>query len=961
MEINDQDFKEFVYQLKHNLGPALNQLTKSGTTGTMGDSGINKLINAIGLLSVSINQAAGKKRNESKALDEFTATVEKSTKRQADAQKEATDSTDELAESQKEATKTTKKLTEFEKQYNREASYKRKVDKEQANAQASYFRDQINQYSSTSGLMGLAGEGFKSLAGNSIGATIAFEGLGAVVSGVTSGLTTMAKAIYSGERGAAVSAKAFTGLISPITSFAQGLGGAMVTIGGAMMLVPGFGTAIGGLVAGVGAITATLATLAKGGEDVIKASAEQADALFKSYNDLSAAGVNTTRGLTGVIDMAHTLGYSVSQLGEFNKLVGDNAKTMKFFGGTTAEGVHAYSKATNILMEKFGPELEQLGITAQDQREAALSYMSIQARTGGLQLKSAKELAKGTNNYLYELDAISRLTGATRKEQEAEREAAMANERFRSALVDAKNRGDTAETARLEKAQAIASAVSLLGDKKGSIGILQGASSRGALNTPETQAAELTYSFSKVLNNPNLTSTQALIEMVKSAEAQQRQLAGINSFIGGIGSLQTDVVGIANLVDKARLAIEAAQKAGMSLDDFLKTEQGKAQFGDKSLKDAKEAYRKQQAAAITMDQVLLTFNGAAKLNNDASELFDKAVNRFANTVGARKGPNPYNSKNSGVTSTGPGKGQTFGSNGGGAAFGNPNLSGQGANASSKRHPSNTKQAVAPRPTDTLKAQEWDSKYGAGWNADGTSKDAVGKTSMSKILDLIGQVEAGSSGYNSLVGNGTADLTNMTLTEVYKLQNQMLQKGSGFKSSAVGKYQFIFGTLLETAKALNLDPNTTKFDASTQDMLAAELVRQKGYDQYSSGTLPKEQFLQNLAQTWAGLPYYQNGAGYYDGKNGNKAGIGWDAALQSFGNGGVVTAKSGGQVILTAEAGLNEAVVPLPDGKAIPVNLGTGFDKMVAIMEQTNAILQNLHSTSKDTYSVNNKILQATRA
>ena len=144
------------------------------------------------------------------------------------------------------------------------------------------------------------------------------------------------------------------------------------------------------------------------------------------------------------------------------------------------------------------------------------------------------------------------------------------------------------------------------------------------------------------------------------------------------------------------------------------------------------------------------------------------------------------------------------------------------------------------------------------------------------------------------------------------------------------------------------------------MLAAELIKEKGYGKYQSGALSKEQFLASLAQTWAGLPESPRG-GHYDGVNGNKSGIGWTEALQSFGNGGIVTAKFGGQPILTAESGLNEAVVPLPDGKSIPVNFSGGFDRMVAIMEQTNSILQNLHSTSKDTYSVNSKILQATRA
>ena len=940
MEINDQDFKEFVYQLKHSLGPALDKLSKSGTTGTIGDSGINKLINAIGLLSVTMTQATGKKRSESKALDEFTTTVEKSTKRQeeaAKAQNAATDSTDELAKAQTEAVEATEELSRTQRltakiaeEFNsilglttRESVYARRKNQEEQNQTANYFREQISQYSTTNGLMGLAGDGFKYLAGNSVSATIAFEGLQAVVSGVTAGLTSMTKAIYSGERGAKVSAKAFSALVDPIASFAQGLGGALIALG-TVAAFTGVGTAAGIAAIAAGTALVGLGLSAKVVTATLELAAEQSDKLFKSYNDLSASGINASRGMTGVIDMAHELRYSVSQLDEFNKFLGDNAKTMKFFGGTTVEGVHAYSKATNILLNKFGPELEQLGITAQEQREAALSYMSIQARTGGLQLKNANELAKGTAGYLYELDAISRLTGETRKEQEAAREAAMSDERFRSALVDAKNRGDKTEIARLEKAQAMASALTAAGDKKGATGVLQIAASRGALTTPEAIAAEMTYGVTKALNNPNLTSTQALIDMSKNAEAQQRQLSGINSFIGGIGPLQTDVVAIANVIDKLRPAIEAAQKAGYGKDveGYLKSEQGRAKFGDKDLQAMINAGRKQQAAAITMDQVLLTYNGAAKLNDSASKLFNDAVNTFAKAVGARKGPNPYTGS-TGTTGTGAlPRGQ----------------------------------AAAQKQMSGISSFFGNSNTGSQRNKNYQSEVSGTPGSLDRIQNLIGSVESRGN-YNALVGGSTANLTDMTISEVFQQQAQMQ---GNYQSTAVGKYQIIKGTLEGLVNKLGLDPNTTKFNPATQDMLAAELIKEKGYDKYQGGTLSKEQFLASLAKTWAGLPASPQG-GYYDGQNGNKAGIGWDAALQSFGNGGVVTAKSGGQVILTAEAGLNEAVVPLPDGKAIPVNLGSGFDKMVAIMEQTNAILQNLHSTSKDTYSVNSKILQATRA
>jgi hypothetical protein len=57
---------------------------------------------------------------------------------------------------------------------------------------------------------------------------------------------------------------------------------------------------------------------------------------------------------------------------------------------------------------------------------------------------------------------------------------------------------------------------------------------------------------------------------------------------------------------------------------------------DKDTKNNVEAGRKQQAAAMTMDSVVKTFNISAKLNAEATDKFNDAVNKFADTVGAKK-------------------------------------------------------------------------------------------------------------------------------------------------------------------------------------------------------------------------------------------------------------------------------------------------------------------------------------
>jgi hypothetical protein len=157
------------------------------------------------------------------------------------------------------------------------------------------------------------------------------------------------------------------------------------------------------------------------------------------------------------------------------------------------------------------------------------------------------------------------------------------------------------------------------------------------------------------------------------------------------------------------------------------------------------------------------------------------------------------------------------------------------------------------------------EQGNGWLRDmlGLGSSKVSGQS-GKLLDLIGKGESGGN-YNALVGGKSADLTNMTIDQVQKLQSTM--KAQGHASTAVGKYQMIASTLAEQAKKAGLDTSKTKFDQKTQDVLAQQLVNQAGVGRVDTATAMK-----NLAGTWASLPKDMTGRGAYDGYNTNKSNI-----------------------------------------------------------------------------------------
>jgi hypothetical protein len=236
------------------------------------------------------------------------------------------------------------------------------------------------------------------------------------------------------------------------------------------------------------------------------------------------------------------------------------------------------------------------------------------------------------------------------------------------------------------------------------------------------------------------------------------------------------------------------------------------------------------------------------------------------------------------------------------------------------------------------------------------------TSGNKLLDLIGQGESGGN-YNALVGGRKgantareADLTNMTIAEVQKYQQSMISKGH--LSTAVGKYQMIADTLKNQVAQSGLDPNKTKFDQKTQDLLAQQLVSQAGYGKQDTATV-----MRNLAGTWASLPQDMSGRGRYDGFNSNRANVDPKALAEAirqpggYQYGGIASGpESGYQAMLHG----TEAVIPLPNGKTIPVEM-PGYTATLAdqtgIMSMQLNKLDELVRVMQNQVSVSNKILQ----
>lgn len=152
----------------------------------------------------------------------------------------------------------------------------------------------------------------------------------------------------------------------------------------------------------------------------------------------------------------------------------------------------------------------------------------------------------------------------------------------------------------------------------------------------------------------------------------------------------------------------------------------------------------------------------------------------------------------------------------------------------------------------------------------TRTNTQGNSAVKSILDLLGNAEGTDRGrgYNEVMGYGqfgnpSKNLTDMTISEVYSYQRDLVNNGA--MSSAVGRYQFVNSTLKQTVNALGYNPNTTKFTPAVQDALATHQLERRGFSKYLSGDISQTDFMTNLSKEWASLPNPATGQSYYQGQ------------------------------------------------------------------------------------------------
>ena len=711
-------------------------------------------------------------------------------------------------------------------------------------------------------------------------------------------------AISKGASGAA----AFNNSIDAMTEAAQ------VAAVALSLLVPG-GPVIKGVVAG---LTLLGVTALRTQAELQKAANEQFDSLNKTYQGMSRAGVTASDGMQGLFEDAQKLNLSVTKLDGLASVLANNAQEMSNFGGTAYKG---RKELANLVggMGDFSTSMLNMGMNYDEQAEAALGFMRIQSTLSLGQQRDYGKLASAARQYIVETEAITKLTGLSRKQQEDAKEKTMSDQRSGAAIAELMDQGKTKAAELLLQQAAIYKKMGPVAEQ-GYNDIISG-------NVNTDAARKLNQSTNYKVMQDQRDIMEGRITTEQEAMAATQETAGVMKQVRkDMGSLYKAGVGEDFLLPFKEMGSAAKIFAGNLSTSYgeAKTEVDKlatviepfTNLLDKQTKKMlaqQEAYNKRGFTDETfgMESILSgVLDGFKKLLDDAGNLLIRwAKNLLGITDRSQEAKNkvrdrelqaqiPY-SKSQAVRSNQPGYNED--------SFREEKTELDAALADAKKRYESSdsselqqaqaamdKQIIETRlrwweqekaralaidetnneilnldtlklmrkqRVETLEKRQADNQAEASKQSD--NKDGKPSVDQGKLLAYIAKLESSNQNDRLTGGGNYPEMTSKTVKEVLDWQKG-LQGNTAF-----GSYQIKKDTLQGLVKSGDVKENDV-FDQSTQDKAATALLKQAGLDEFLNGKIDKNTFADKLTKIWAALPG-PDGKSAYEGVGDNKAG------------------------------------------------------------------------------------------
>jgi len=397
-----------------------------------------------------------------------------------------------------------------------------------------------------------------------------------------------------------------------LSSFGNSIGGAISSLGNLVKAAGPLGIVLKGITTVLGEGTQLFAN--------------QLDASLKSYQAFSQVGFSGARGLTEFRD-AFVEARVPQEM--FTKMITQNARALTALYTSSSEAAQGFATNMNIFKGVEGPGLDyalrNLGFTTEDVADSFALYADIQRRTGAQTMGDQVMLRQGTIELSKELELAARLTGDSRKEQEAALKRAMENARYQAAMRKMEQT-DPAAAARVR------SLVMQTATRFPTLSKAIQDTATGFLNSPEAKRMQLTtgnlMQTVDALKAGTIDTGTALGNLQTGAQRMENQVTSLAMAVGDDASIYapfsefTDFISIAQ-GDLAKAVVDNKN----TIDDvFAKGLTAKGQ--DSITTEVTQSVKNLEAASASVQGIFLNFEtisgGLQKLTEVAKDMAEEA-------------------------------------------------------------------------------------------------------------------------------------------------------------------------------------------------------------------------------------------------------------------------------------------------------------------------------------------------
>jgi len=381
----------------------------------------------------------------------------------------------------------------------------------------------------------------------------------------------LGKDMYAGKQGAAVFNDSLDSGANAVAAYAMKFGPAGVAVGLFTKAVASF----------------------------VGAANKQSDLLYESYQKISRSGTIGADAMTQVFESAVKMGYTVDQLGNLGTLLANNSKNIGLFSSSAVEGAKQFMDiGAGLQTADIRKYFFNLGMTVDDINNGMAGFYKQEGALGQLRGRSTQDLVRGSQAYIREMEILTRLTGQTREEMEAQREEALNIDAFYASLLDlpADAQKEALKTFNqlyaVDRKAAAEMAANFSGAITGSTDLLISTQGQSLRLSKEAYAAGLKSSEAMQIlsdsSRPMIQATKEVAQVGGQIGLSTRSMMMLGN--KGLDPLQKQFNDIAKDVDKTGEGFDSATKSqGQMRDSQIRTAQNLQSFVNLGVNPATKA------------------------------------------------------------------------------------------------------------------------------------------------------------------------------------------------------------------------------------------------------------------------------------------------------------------------------------------------------------------------------------